>query len=394
MVRLTTIALSASAAVAAVAAAASDASIISVALTHKPKTLAEFREATSKRASKPLQLLGDAVPSVSIANEKDSEYYGEVEVGTPPQKFQVLYDTGSANFWVPSVKCDNCKSTGGHYDATKSSTYAKQGDPFFMLYGSGMCRGVLSKDTVTMGGLTIEDFSFGEVTTEAAQNFNSKKFDGILGMGRPQSALGNVQQPMDVLLKQGKVKENKFAFYLTSDGKDGSTLSLGGADSSFYTGDFTYVPLFGDLDWSVKADDMKIGGASVIDCSSKPACGMIVDTGTDVVTGPPKTVQPLLDKIGKVEEDCSNVKSLPDVVFSMGGKDFPLGADFYVNRVKDESGKVTCVLGIQAMDVGGANVWILGAPFLRKYYTMWDATAGQEKVGFALAKQETEMLVV
>jgi len=374
------------------ASCAAGSPIISVPLTHKPKTLAEFNEATARRAARPRRLSGEGgSPSISITNEKDSEYYGEIEIGTPPQKFQVLYDTGSANFWVPSVNCDNCKPDGGHYDATKSSTYKANGQAFFMMYGSGMCKGILSDDTITMGGLSIQGFSFGEVTTEAKENFGSKKFDGILGMGRQQSALGQVTMPMDTLAKQGKVKENKFAFYLTSDGAQGSTLTLGGADSSLYTGDFAYSPLMGDLDWSVKATDVKAGGASVSSCASEYACQMIIDTGTDVVTGPPKDVQPLLDKIGKVSEDCSNAKSLPLLTFTMGGKDFDLGPDFYVKRSKDASGKLTCSLGVQAMDVGGP-VWILGAPFLRKYYTMWDAD--NSRVGFALAKQGNAFITV
>merc|ERR1711918_67362 len=110
---------------------------------------------------------------------------------------------------------------------------------------------------------------------------------------------------------------------------------------------------------------------------------MVVDTGTSVIAGPPNAVKPLTDKIGEVKEDCSNVKSLPTVTFSMNGKDFELGPDFYVLRGQDEHGKEACQLGIQGVNAG-VPIWILGDPFLRKYYTQWDAD--NKRVGFALAK--------
>merc|ERR1712232_1049446 len=257
---------------------------------------------------------------------------------------------------MASKACDNCKKTSSTYDSKASSSYKKNGQSFSLQYGTGSCNGFLSTDSVSLGGAEITSFDFGEVTHEAADVFGQAPFDGILGMGPAKAAVDQVAMPMDQLVKQGKIQHNIFAFYLSSGGKSGSVLTLGGVDSSFYTGDFSYFPVSKAAAllpyWLISAKAMKVGGESAVSCNALTGCYMVVDTGTSIIAGPPNTVNQLTDKIGKVEQDYSNVDKLPTITFSFsqgwtGSKDFDLGPDFYVIRAQDENGKEQCQLGIQ-----------------------------------------------
>jgi hypothetical protein len=58
--------------------------------------------------------LGTPYTRTDLVNHNNLQYYGDVWVGTPPQRFQVIYDTGSGALWVPGKQCtaEACQVAG------------------------------------------------------------------------------------------------------------------------------------------------------------------------------------------------------------------------------------------------------------------------------------------
>ncbi|XP_011206943.2 lysosomal aspartic protease-like [Bactrocera dorsalis] len=315
--------------------------------------------------------------TVELENEYNFEYFGKITIGTPAQDFLVIFDTGSSNLWVPSSSCpssDEACQNHNKYNSSASSTYVKNGESFSIEYGSGSLSGFLSEDTVSVGGLSIQNQVFAEATAEPGDTFVDSPFDGILGMAFQSIAIDNVVPPFYNLYSQGLVSENLFSFYLASAGTStqGGQLILGGSDSSLYQGSLTYVSLSQETYWQ-----FSLGGASMngsVLCSS--GCQAIADTGTSLLVAPYSAYNAfvnIVDPDGDSTVDCSLVDSLPDIDFAIGGVTFSVPASKYILNENDQ-----CSLAVSYI---GLDFWILGDIFLDLYYAEFDM--GNSRIGFA-----------
>lgn len=319
---------------------------------------------------------------VPISNYEDAQYYGPVSLGTPPQNFLVIFDTGSSNLWVPASSCTDiaCK-LHKKYNAAASSTYIANGTTFNIVYGSGSVKGFLSQDTVTWGGVKITNQVFAEITAEKGTSFDLAKFDGILGMAWQTISVDNVVTVFQNLYSQGSVPDNSFAFYLTKQaGQSGSVLTLGGYNTSLSQNDWNYVPLLTTDYWRISINSILVGTTKINASGIKG----IVDSGTSLLVGSLILVEEIKKQIGTVNSNCSNINSLPSVTINIGSIPYVMNPTDYVLELTS-GGQSQCINGFDAMVFPAelADTLILGDLFIRKYYTHFDF--GGKQVGFATA---------
>jgi hypothetical protein len=96
-------------------------------------------------------------PFKPLANVQlqDSTYYADVGIGTPPQMFQLVLDTGSSDLWVAVTGCTICNPVTPTFNTSESSTFQGSDHSVHVPYGSGSINGFVSSDTVTMGNYSL-----------------------------------------------------------------------------------------------------------------------------------------------------------------------------------------------------------------------------------------------
>uniref|UniRef100_W6NBK0 Peptidase A1 domain containing protein n=1 Tax=Haemonchus contortus TaxID=6289 RepID=W6NBK0_HAECO len=182
-----------------------------------------------------------------LSNYLNAEYYGTIQIGNPPQTFKVLFDTGSANLWVPCSICpltDKACSQHNKFNCTQSSTCYPTNSYLPLKYGTGSLHGYVDFDVVCM------------ICAEAV-----------------------------------------FAFYLNRDlynNTVGGELTLCGIDSTHYQGPIVWEYLISETYWQIQLGGIIINGQQITGPTTA-----IVDSGTSLIAGPPALVQEVNSNITK-----------------------------------------------------------------------------------------------
>lgn len=208
-----------------------------------------------------LRLTSDASSSSSssplitevLRNFQDTLYFGTLGIGTPPQRFNVVFDTGSANLWVPGLGC-NARSCGRRprYNSSASSTCERTEQALGIRFGTGEIEGRIVRDSVSFHGLRVARQAFLEVREERSFPFEDYPFDGLVGLALPALAAENTLPFFDSVMMQRLLPRNQFAFHFAAHGDPrGSAVVFGGVDVARLAGPVQWVPRTPSVYWEV-----------------------------------------------------------------------------------------------------------------------------------------------
>lgn len=365
----------------------------------------------------------------AMVNSGDAQYTTIFTLGG--QKLSGLLDTGSFELVTFGTSCATCGRAAG-FDAKKSPTLVQGMLTSSQTYGSGTTQSVEAFDLVNFGAEKAVNQTFWHVMSASMPLLVNAPFQAIIGVGPPETPAADAwsfakQDVSEVshYFEEGKkapaatiaqakqtvevaMEVSKRTTMMDSMGVRTFSICIGamtGSDGLFTWNDdvhktnmdmFVQVPIVGSHTWSVQLNSVSLSykgkrrvpvGADSAAVECQDGCSAILDSGTSLLAVPRSVYARLAAAAEKVHGDCSNLEDLPDLVFEMNGHSFSLPPDAYMAEVVGtfpvdlqhlifarRQPARRCKLMV--MEIGSRTqygaMWLLGVPFFRKYYTVFD----------------------
>lgn len=306
----------------------------------------------------------------------DVGYIATIQIGTPPQNFNILMDSGSADFWVGSETCQSQQGTCGNHTflgSKSSSSFVQSNQNFNVTYGSGSVAGVLCQDNVNMAGLQLNKHTFGVANEESVQfSADTVPFDGLMGLA--QSTLSNekVPTPVESLASNGLISSAISSFKISrlADQLNDGEVTFGGLDSTkFVANTLVTIPNVSKIGfWEGAVDAITVNGQD----TGMTGRTAILDTGTTLIIAPPADALAVIAMLGgkcDTQQCTISCTSTTSVALSFGNASFAIDPrDMAVLPVDVNDPTGDCTAGIQPGTIGTNTEWLVGDVFLKNAY--------------------------
>jgi len=347
---------------------ASTLSQIPIVVPLTPKTVTTISDAQVRGTS-----------TISLTNNENVRYTGQITMGTPPQPFEVVFDTFYADTAVYSVDCSQCRVTPHTYNPNTSTTSVDELlQVHFNLYdvrSTATCE--VYSDAVTLGTYGLADAEFLVIE----KDFNatvapSSNIDGIMGLGYVAS-FNFTTTPFGRLLSVPGIVPVFSLHLTTTPNQTGSSLMFGGYDTALAPQGFVYHSVMAPNTWQLKLDDFGFNSTSY----SNGATGLqvVMTSALPLIAGNAQVMSSILGVL-PASGRCVDVFALPNVYFVIERMRYEVQTKLLYFELLG-----TCTL-MMSSDVAlnmtiPANTVYLGIPFIQSYYTTFDM--GGQRVGFA-----------
>jgi saccharopepsin len=390
-------------------------------------TAAENKRQGGKMITIPMQKQMVPVKRQNETVSFKSAYFGTIQLGggARKQEFSVTFDTASGQVIVPSSRCKstscllhrsydvNKSSTGKDINADGSSAAAdEERDEVTVGFGTGEVSGDFARETVCMSGedasgatssLCIDNVGLIMGVEMSDEPFQSFAFDGVLGLGLPALSLTREFSFFGAMLRKKQIAAPQFALYLTADAGSLSEITFGGYNPARIRTQPAWVPVASpELGyWQLDVKDIRVDG-KVIEFCRKQKCGAVIDSGSSHLGAPGPAFSDLRSLLSQIQSgndtsslDCRNSQG-PVLEIDFGKFSIKLGSQDYARpRPFLGQAQATCKPNLMRVSMPpplGPNLFVLGEPVLRRYYTVFDWA--KKAIGFAEPKQEVEDEIV